>query len=1294
VTPTLELTFHDVAGDPWEGRATPRFQGEPGEPFPVREGMTGKERGEVRWYIEEFMDLPEGANLRRAREVEAALEAFGRRLWDGLSGPAAERWLGAVQAARGGRLELRAATARDELAFRTPWELLRVDEKGGGGRLLHQLGVTIIRRVDTHLPRLPLPDTSNGLRILTIVCRPEEAGFLDPRYTLEAILEALADRDEVEVDFCRPGTLPALVEALEAARRDGRPYHVLHFDGHGTTLEAEGGIGALCFEDAAGGLHFVRAPELGDLLSSYDVPLAVLEACRTATEAFAQDTVAGALLRHGVGTVVAMGHAVHVDLTRELMAGFYGAIGDGAALSEALQAARNRGYTQPARRIRIVPDAPTVELRDWFVPQLYQGAEDPRLLPKKPRRRKRRPEPVFHGFPPAPRAGFQGRGYELHRLERALSAHRAVVVHAPGGMGKTALAREAAQWWVRTGFFPDGAVFVSLEGNPSPERLIALVGEALAGIEFHREKDSAAWLEGELGRRRLLLIWDSYESVLPAFNAGRPTPPEFAELARKWTAGGSRLLVTCRSAEVGFEAQPFRLGELSRVEGLMLLVDYLDRQGVDRREREKRGWTGEALEPLVLGTGGHPLALELLAPQVAKLGPERVLADLSERLGAAEQESPEGRNRSLRASLDFSVRHLSAEARAALPAVALLAGGCPETMAQLVVGFEPEAWAAVRAELEAIGLVRVDGPFFRPHPVLAEVEALGAGPPTEEAEERLFEVVRSFAAEFDQLVRTSDARVALAVMAATEVVARRAVERAAAGGRLELAWFVADSLRLFLERTGRASEGSRLMTELRDRADSAAGEITEVSATLIREAARARVATDSAAAIHELVGLLTRLRLVQGWDARLELALCLVTLGRVHNGFARRPGDGIPPLEEAVRLFGELETEGRTDTANRAAALGDLANALSPLGRFAEALATAEEGLRLNRARADPLAASRAEGRIAHILAVQGRFADAEERYRRALQDAESAGDYELTGILWQSLGVLALDRNRPGEASEPLRRALEAFQHTGDDQGRMQVLNSLGGVEATLGHRTAALDWYQQSLALAVRVEDLAGQAMARGNRARHLAQLALETADPVERLRLLNEAIAEERESLALHEQLAQPAAIAIRHRNLAGNLRLIGQLVEAERHALQALEIHERLDLPDIWRPLAILGEIAEAREDVRAAAEWRRRAEEARAVASRRPGPDSLPQEFVVSLLQLALSARAQEAPLSDTLRSAGADDPVAFLASLEQGHSWLAAHLHALAAGADRPAAPAPPPYPPLLDQVWQATAAS
>ncbi len=79
----------------------------------------------------------------------------------------------------------------------------------GPGTLLHQLNVNVVRRVNAPVPLLAPLDTSQGLRVLTIVCRPDDAGFLDPRYTPEAILEALAERPEVEVDFCRPGTLAA-----------------------------------------------------------------------------------------------------------------------------------------------------------------------------------------------------------------------------------------------------------------------------------------------------------------------------------------------------------------------------------------------------------------------------------------------------------------------------------------------------------------------------------------------------------------------------------------------------------------------------------------------------------------------------------------------------------------------------------------------------------------------------------------------------------------------------------------------------------------------------------------------------------------------------------------------------------------------------------------------------------------------------------------------------------------------------------------------------------------------------
>jgi hypothetical protein len=65
-------------------------------------------------------------------------------------------------------------------------------------------------------------------------------------------------------------------------------------------------------------------------------PTARARAISTATQSFAQGTVAGALLRLGVGTVLAMGHAVHVDMPRELLAAFYAGLARGWPLNEQL----------------------------------------------------------------------------------------------------------------------------------------------------------------------------------------------------------------------------------------------------------------------------------------------------------------------------------------------------------------------------------------------------------------------------------------------------------------------------------------------------------------------------------------------------------------------------------------------------------------------------------------------------------------------------------------------------------------------------------------------------------------------------------------------------------------------------------------------------------------------------------------------------------------------------------------------------------------------------------------------
>ncbi|MFC1824667.1 tetratricopeptide repeat protein [Thermodesulfobacteriota bacterium] len=1284
--PKLEITFNDVTGSPWEGQAIARFQGEPGESFPVREGMSSEQREDVRWYIEDYMDFPEGGNEVRAKRIEQELQQYGEALWNELKGPELQAWLGAIQVAGMGRLELRATDHNDEIAFRTPWELIRV----GGGTLLHQLGVTVVRRSKANLPSLKVPDAGGGLRILAIVCRPEDAGFLDPRYTPEAILEALEDRPEVSIDFCRPGTLAALIDQLQCAQDDDKPYHIVHFDGHGTTIPHEGGIGALCFEKDDWSLDLVRAPQFGDLMARFHIPLVVLEACRTATKFFAQQTVASALLRQGVETVIAMGHAVHIDMTCALMNGFYGSIARGRPLGEALQAGRNQIYANKHRRTRIIPDAPTVELNDWFVPQLYQRSDDPKMLPKKPAKRKPKPKPVFAGFVEAPRAGFQGRGYELHRLERYLGPQRIVVVHAPGGMGKTALSREAALWWTRTGMFPDGAVFVSLEGALSPQTVVSKVGEALEGIEFHRRKDPEKWLEEQLSKRRMLIVWDNYESVLPAFNSGRPTPPAFAELADKWSAGKSRLLVTSRDAQVGLTASgtpawPFPLGELSLQEGLLLLVGLLERLGIDRAERARRSWTVELLEPIVKETGGHPLALELLTPQIAKLGPQAVSQEVGDLLAKAKQATAEERNRSIQASLDFSIRHLSEKARAVLPAVGLLAGGCPEIMASRIVGLEETEWSDVREELERTGLLRTEGPFLRAHPVLGDIGNLTPSPALMK---RFMNEIAGVCGAFDKLVDSADAKLALAILGGSEVVVRRAIDHAVRAGNTELAVAMVNSLKRFLEQSGRGGEGASLIKNLHDRIGLIDGELTEVVAQLASNAASARASEDPEAAVLDLQKLLNQLRKIKSWDTRTARASTLQDLARIHINYKHEPSRAIAPLQEAIDLCEQAERAGLQAIPNRVAVLGDLVLAYLDLRRLDEAMTIAEQILALERRKNTPGSLSVTLHQIGEILLAQGRYQEAEIRFRESLDASLEVGNEEGIGLAFQALGAIRDYSGDSEEAFDYFQRAHSAFQKARNRRGERQVLNSLGIIEMKRGNLDSALAWFDRSLQIAEELGDISGQAYARRNRAEVL-RLQIETATDIERTRrLLDQAIVEGRQALALHEQLGQPEAIAASHHNLAISLRETGRLEEGEKHAKEALSFRETANDPDTWKTLWILEIIAEARGDATAAAHYRRRKEDSRSAAQGLAGTLSLPQQTLVQLFQLALTARARGDTIEEALTASGAQHDL--LAIIEKRDPWLATHLRTLAGGERQPSVAVPQIYQKLVNQVWEA----
>jgi tetratricopeptide (TPR) repeat protein len=350
-----------------------------GVEVPFTPFLTEGDYEDLRWYLEEYMELPDGGAVVRAHRIEKNLVDWGRRLHDALFTAEENRDLLKQLLASPEPRELTLAT-RDPELLRLPWELMADD----AGNLAQR--VSVRRQLETPETTTPRP-AQLPLRILYIVSRPADAGFIDPRLTAKALFDALDPLGgSVRVDFCRPPTLVRMEEMLREGQRAGEPYGLVHFDGHGTFLP-QSQIGALFFEkpDDGSGVSTadsVSADQLGNLLVSYDIPLVVLEACRSATMGAAVfRSVAPRLIKAGVGSVLSMSHAVHVEAARLLLDRFYRELVRGTTIGHAVAEARKALIATPGRWIETGPGGRTIKLRDWFLPHLYQREGDDALVP-------------------------------------------------------------------------------------------------------------------------------------------------------------------------------------------------------------------------------------------------------------------------------------------------------------------------------------------------------------------------------------------------------------------------------------------------------------------------------------------------------------------------------------------------------------------------------------------------------------------------------------------------------------------------------------------------------------------------------------------------------------------------------------------------------------------------------------------------------------------------------------------------------------------------------------------------
>ena len=812
---------------------TVHYDGQDTEKIQFINPLTDQDLADLRWYIEAYCQWPVGPDYDRAHDIEKRLPGMGRSLFNSIFMTSAVA-MGLFKDFLNNRDADSMITidTTEPRILRLPWELLAEE----GGYMFSKNPAVNIRRRMHQTKRTQVRNFDLPVRILMVVSRPKDAGFIDPRSSARPLLDAVDQLgDRAVVEFLRPPTLAALSRRLRDTKLP--MVHVVHFDGHGVYDQAAG-LGVLLFESENYKKHLVDSDKLGTLLNETGIPLMILDACQSGQpdESNPFGSVASRLIESGVGGVVAMNYSVLVETSKRLVRYFYQGLAEGRTVSSALDAARLELLADSGRVKLYRPGnvEETIDLQDWFVPALYQQSQEIRPFspqaasPKAgPKRETSVPtEPDRGGFPPEPRHGFQGRSRELLDIERSFNKNCIEILHGFGGQGKTALGAYAARWLVRTGRF-DRAVFVSFESGVGLDVVLAEMGTALVGKDFKIQEgdDPVKAIEEELAKTPTLVVWDNFETILP--EGSIPLPAEdlqrLLNAGNHWfgqncsdEAGGrmpnSCLLVTTRNPDIPHEAfMPgarcghYPLPGLSPIESLELAGSILSNLNIPRPDRE-------SLSQLLYFLGDHPLSIQLVIPHLGQgKTVQQLIDDFDALLPGFKKGKGLERNQSLEVSLQYSLSRLDDETRALLPRISVFRGGAFENIMLEITQIDAGTWQRVRAQLVSWSLIRVEHleginpPFLRFHPTLAPYLARQIkADDLAQIETRYWRQYYDLAG-FLYHTDTTNPHQARAMARLEMPNLRRALTLALGAGALEEAADFADSINRFLNFFGRLS---------------------------------------------------------------------------------------------------------------------------------------------------------------------------------------------------------------------------------------------------------------------------------------------------------------------------------------------------------------------------------------------------------------------------------------------------------------------------------------------------------
>jgi predicted ATPase/class 3 adenylate cyclase len=615
---------------------------------------------------------------------------------------------------------------------------------------------------------------------------------------------------------------------------------------------------------------------------------------------------------------------------------------------------------------------------------------------------------------------FIGRVAEKAELVNLLGSPdiRMVTLTGVGGSGKTRLSIAVAHSLLDR--FPDGVFQIPLAAVTQADLVAPTIAQTMGVPEFPG-RSVVETISRAIGGRRILLVIDNFEQVLPAAQTLDRLLNECPNL---------KLLVTSREGlviapEREYPVLPLTVPDPARgSRDILLKCDavqlFLDRVRSVRPDFEASDESAAVLAEICRRVDGLPLAIELAASRLRVLDPPGLLKRMKERLNTLGRDDLSGRHRTMRNAIAWSYNLLEEPEQRAFCAASVFAGT-----------FSPDSAEAILGEDDGDALEHLTS-LVRKSLIQSE---------TVEGEIRLhmLETLRDFGRE---QLKQSGAGTALKrrhMLHMLEIAERMAPDLATRNQRRSVGKLLteSDNLRAALDHAMELRDGDAISRFLKSllwlwisRSQFTEGEAWIAKAL---QHTGGLVGSRERAVVTEVAGWL---KLIAGdWSGALPFFQdCLpiydrlqmqseATMARMLEGIMRltTAGDpsGLAPAEAALQTFKELGDF--TGIGLTLTALGECARLE---GRNRDAETCFEQALQAMRAVGNTYWTLALLENIAQVRLQNGDWVTAATLLKEALSLSDDYEDPTLVNSYIAAMGQVALVRGRPEEAARLLGAA------------------------------------------------------------------------------------------------------------------------------------------------------------------------------------------------------------------------------------------------------------------------------